>query len=135
MTQRERLERLADLLDTDPATWPTDGDAPVGFRMQTDWLCRTPSCGTVCCVAGLAALDPVLRADGLSLDGEPDRRHRYVVATNPATGRAEVGYRAAAAFFGVTHLFDPDEYPESDRTDPTAVAARIRKYAAELPRE
>ncbi len=136
---RERLERLAELLEH-PDRWPADhGDRPVRFDLDT-WVREEP-CGTVCCAAGLAALDPALQAQGLYL---ADRTVWF--AETPTT--LHYNWEAVQRFFGLDGpddygcihtsesrfiqptaagwVFYDGAYPPHARRDPRAVAARIR---------
>lgn len=146
MTPIEKLTRLADLLEADPDTWPP---APTAKRpgFHLDWFYTPMSghpCGAVCCAIGLACLDPVLRSQGLELRG-------LVVFLNDPEDGWLAGFAAAERFFGldalpgfdgedrhyevVDWLFQPSAYPPEQRTDPKAVAARVREVIADLRRQ
>lgn len=151
--RRDRLERLADLLESDPATWPRDDqqpDRPVGFNLNF-FFSRSRSCGTAACAAGLAALHPAFRAEGFDLDrigcprlrlpGEFCPRLRLPGEKEPLYGWAATGrffgldYEPGSRFgsTAIDRLFDPDCYPPEEQTDPKAVARRIRRALAGDP--
>ncbi len=106
---RERLKRLAEILDAVP---PAQFD--LGF-----WYTKT-DCGTIACAGGWAALDPGFQADGLKPDaGMP-------------TYAGERGFAALIRFFGLSSvtLFMPYGYPlhrYPGRIRPADVAARVRE--------
>jgi hypothetical protein len=85
------------------------------------------TCGTVCCAAGYAALDPELTAEGLYLAKEladkseirlrADSREEFAELAGECFVRfgGKSGYGALAEFFGIEleesfSIFDPDYY-------------------------
>lgn len=112
---RDRLERLAALLDTVPADQ---------FNLR-HW-----DCGTTACAVGWAARDPGFQAEGLRLVG----RELGLVPKYDD----ETGIWAAEAFFGLgwdvtCNLFLSSRYWDGTDTRPGQVAARIRELLAADP--
>ena len=111
---RERLLRLAGLLDTVPVEH---------FNLST-WAETWRPCETAGCAVGWAAADPWFRRRGLRLSGG---------AWPYPVFRDEVGFEAVEAFFGLTrreaaHLFVYSSYRSGIGTRPKTVANRIRRF-------
>ena len=112
---RERLLRLADLLDT----------VPVKHFDLGVWARSEKPCETAGCAVGWAASDPWFQQRGLRLSEQ-----QVVFAPRQVEHRS---YEAAVRFFGVRfddawELFSPLAYTSGNRTRPKTVANRIRKF-------
>lgn len=121
---RERLETLADFLDTVDQTKFNLAVWYVGFVPEDFTADAFSGCGTVACAFGWACTIPEFQAAGLRMNpmGEP--------SLDGATG-----FLAAQRFFEIDgetalHLFASSEYQLRDLRDPTAVADRIRELLA-----
>lgn len=127
MTGFERLQRLIVVLEA-----VRDDPAKAREFDMARWGQEIPGCGTHYCACGWGAVDPVLSAQGLSLEPEPG-----VLGPLPSLKLSykEWGYfDAAARFFEIAetdaiYLFDPEEY-EADTPGIDVVIARIRKFIA-----
>lgn len=96
-------------------------------------------CGTVCCIAGTAAMDPVFMAQGLTHAFLPSySRFQLMVLKldgNPVTYDDE----QIAHWFGLQTsdwlwLVSPGEYTTNQRDDPSAAIDRIRLFLSEYQR-
>lgn len=148
MTPPERLIELAALLEADPADWPQGPDETEPRFDLRSWYSCAAGCGTVCCAAGLAGLHPPFQAEGFGL-----KRTRLSGMSEPVFRPAGdstelTDWDAVAAFFGLSYdngleaparRFDGSPvarafydwcYAPADRTNPKAVAARLRRLAA-----
>ena len=125
----DRLNRLADYLDTLPVEqfnlieWVTDAQ----MDPMTEEI--VPGCGTVACAVGHACMIEDFKKQGLGQYGEYPFSPTYGALT---------GWDAVQAFFGVGYfdawqLFDYSCYGYEDRTPPSEVALRIRQFIAENP--
>lgn len=117
---RERLERLADLLEALPENGSA-GENGMKFNLNT-WM----TCGTVACACGHAACDPWFKRQGLRLEywqtGNDDGYGLFY--------RHWTHFTAVAQFFQISsdrarHLFSGSNYKRITR--PRDVAERIRE--------
>lgn len=145
----ERLTRLAELVEKIPVE---------EFEMSA-WFKTGPSCGTIGCAAGWAALDPWFQDQGLRLIVEWSGRtvHRgrkpkvtkmdtlyFNIGLNQGKGKSThwIGSKGLAEFFGITDeesegIFTPLAYRarrkpgfEKGKILPQEVVAQIRKVLA-----
>lgn len=129
--QKERLLKLADLLDADAKN-------KNGIQFDLSWFAKPADtknpkvdCSTKACAVGLACLSGAFKDEGLSWTIDTGRRE-------PIPSFKDVrGIDAAKAFFGVKEnafnfLFMPGRYPEGDTGAKAerAVAKRIRDFVA-----
>lgn len=144
MTGDERLLVLAGGLEAGAATMKArslfnlkgwvqkfPGDKPEDFEIKD---IKEIPCGFAGCAAGFGAAMPELRKEGLHLERECNyERHQLC----PVFGVGR-GWQALDMFFElreteVYYLFDEDYYLPEERTDPLAVAARIRALVQKRP--
>lgn len=120
---RERLERLASLLDTvKPEHFNLTGWYTGRYTATAEF---TPDniqgCGTTACAVGWACTIPEFRNAGL-----------YMTQRNAPAFEALEGYEAVSRFFEIDAdktrwLFSPVPYSIEEYKDPAAVATRIRE--------
>lgn len=139
---QRRLLRLADRLDRiDPKRFALEHWVSSGSCVPSLDDDEQPSCGTVCCAVGYAAMLPEFKAEGFSLASEDDHAFPTYVVDRPGFFPAYYdGYRAVAKFFEITGedaemlFWDWWRY-RLKKTKPSEVAARIREFVAASTKE
>jgi hypothetical protein len=124
---RERLLKLADVLDDFANVKATLRSNPASKRRPERFSLNTWACGTTACAVGVAGLHPWFRERGLGLVILPGYGFALV---EPVYG-VDIGWVAVERFFGLTrqdspYLFSAHEY--ANGADEKVVAARIRAY-------
>lgn len=135
MTPRERFAFLADKLEEHSGKLlPVFSMRCWAYRLTPRSTIKTliRGCGTAACAAGVAALLPELKAQGLMLEQDPMKRGHSYIRFND-----EIHICALMTFFGITYdqahdVFLPEAYSQVD-IKPADVVAKIRKILRRQP--
>jgi hypothetical protein len=149
----DRLKFIMRQVAIDNLPFDMEGWVTVKFNYEPQDLKNVPSiCGTACCAAGYAALDPIFQDEGLFLRviDEADEIHHIFSFDDIKTlslretidpDYIEVAYdgytglAATQAFFEIScnsaiYLFSPHNYPKKEDITPEMVIARIDEVIA-----